>query len=80
MRQKKPQWKRVYVFKDTSLVLIIGLFDLLSTANNAISDPSWRGFATESYLFVAAIYWVFCFFMSKYSHWLERDFNKTRRR
>jgi general L-amino acid transport system permease protein len=68
------------VFKDTSLVLIIGLFDLLTTANTAITDPSWRGFSTEAYLFVAAIYWCFCFFMSKYSQFLEADLNKGRRR
>jgi general L-amino acid transport system permease protein len=68
------------VFKDTSLVLIIGLFDLLTTANAAITDPNWRGFSTEAYLFVAAIYWCFCFFMSKYSQFLEADLNKGRRR
>jgi general L-amino acid transport system permease protein len=68
------------VFKDTALVIIIGLFDLLKTANTAFSDPNWRGYATEAYLFVAAIYWAFCFFMSKYSQRLERDLNKGRRR
>jgi general L-amino acid transport system permease protein len=67
-------------FKDTSLVIIIGLFDLLMLANTAMTDPEWRGFATESYLFVAAIYWIFCWFMSKYSQWLEVDLNKARRR
>jgi general L-amino acid transport system permease protein len=67
-------------FKDTSLVIIIGLFDLLMLANTAMTDPEWRGFATESYLFVAAIYWIFCWFMSKYSQWLEADLNKGRRR
>jgi general L-amino acid transport system permease protein len=68
------------VFKDTALVIIIGLFDLLKTANTAFSDPNWRGYATEAYLFVAVIYWAFCFFMSKYSQRLERDLNKGRRR
>jgi general L-amino acid transport system permease protein len=68
------------VFKDTSLVLIIGLFDLLTTANAATGDASWRGFSTESYLFVALIYWCFCYFMSKYSQFLEADLNKGRRR
>ena len=67
-------------FKNTSLVIIIGLFDLLNTANNALSDPNWQGFATESYVFVAAIYWSFCFFMSRYSQMLEREFNKGRQR
>jgi general L-amino acid transport system permease protein len=70
----------VGAFKDTSLVLIIGLFDLLTTANTAIQDPSWRGTSTEAYLFVALIYWAFCFFMSKYSQMLEADLNKGRRR
>src|ERR1700758_3568551 len=40
-------------FKNTSLVSIISLFDLLNTANNALSDPNWQGFATKSYVFVA---------------------------
>jgi general L-amino acid transport system permease protein len=70
----------VGAFKDTSLVLIIGLFDLLTTSNTAIQDPNWRGTSTESYLFVALIYWAFCFFMSKYSQMIERDLNKGRRR
>jgi general L-amino acid transport system permease protein len=64
-------------FKDTSLVIIIGLFDLLNTANASINDPNWRGFYWEAYLFVGAIYWCFCFFMSKYSQYLERDLNRT---
>ena len=55
-------------FKDTSLVLIIGLFDLLSASGKmAISDPIWQGFSTEVYITLAAIYFVFCFAMSKYS-------------
>ncbi|MDB5411307.1 MAG: amino acid transporter permease [Rhodospirillales bacterium] len=67
-------------FKDTSLVLIIGLFDLMMTATNALGDPNWNGFYWEAYLFVGAIYWAFCFFMSKYSQFLERDFNRAHRR
>jgi general L-amino acid transport system permease protein len=64
-------------FKDTSLVLIIGLFDLLTTANTSLTDANWRGFYWEAYLFVGVIYWCFCFFMSKYSQYLERDLNRT---
>src|SRR5712691_4062433 len=67
-------------FKNTSLVLIIGLFDLLNTANIALTDPNWQGFATEAYVVAAAIYWSFCFFMSRYSQMLEREFNQGRRR
>lgn len=67
-------------FKDTSLVIIIGLYDLLGTAKAALTDPTWRGFYKEAYLFIGVIYWSFCFFMSKYSQWLEKDLNRARRR
>jgi general L-amino acid transport system permease protein len=67
-------------FKDTSLVIIIGVFDLLTTATTSLSDANWRGFYWEAYIFVGLIYWCFCFFMSKYSQYLERDLNKGRRR
>jgi general L-amino acid transport system permease protein len=58
-------------FKDTSLVLIIGIFDLLTTAKTAIIDPAWQQFSIEVYIFVAAIYFAFCFAMSRYSQRLE---------
>jgi general L-amino acid transport system permease protein len=58
-------------FKDTSLVLIIGIFDLLTTAKTAIVDPAWQSFSVEVYLFVGVIYFVFCFAMSRYSRSLE---------
>ncbi len=66
-------------FKDTTLVTIIGLFDLISTASNAITDPNWRGFYVEAYGFIGAIYFVFCFFMSRYSGSLEANFRRGRR-
>jgi general L-amino acid transport system permease protein len=58
-------------FKDTSLVLIIGIFDLLTTAKTAIIDPAWQAFSVEVYVFVALIYFAFCFAMSRYSRYLE---------
>jgi general L-amino acid transport system permease protein len=58
-------------FKDTSLVLIIGIFDLLTTAKTAIIDPAWQSFSVEVYAFVAVIYFAFCFAMSRYSRRLE---------
>ena len=67
-------------FKDTSLVLIIGMLDLLFAAKTALSDPAWQGFAYEMYLTLAAIYFVFCFAMSKYSAGLEREFSRARNR
>ena len=70
----------ISMFKDTSLVIIIGLFDLLTTAKTAVSDPQWRPFFVESYVFVAMIYWSFCFFMSRYSQFLERRMETGHRR
>jgi len=58
-------------FKDTSLVLIIGIFDLLTTAKTAIIDPAWQAYSVEVYIFVALIYFAFCFAMSRYSRHLE---------
>ena len=59
-------------FKDTSLVLIIGLFDLLSTIKVALTEPAWSGFGVEAYLFAALVYFIFCFAMSRYSRQFER--------
>ena len=67
-------------FKDTSLVLIIGIFDLLTAGKVAISEPAWQSFATEIYIVLALIYFVFCFAMSKYSRGLERDLDRARGR
>jgi len=67
-------------FKDTSLVLIIGIFDLLTAAKTAIVEPAWQGFGVEVYVFTGLIYLLFCFAMSKYSARLEADLNKHRRR
>jgi general L-amino acid transport system permease protein len=58
-------------FKDTSLVLVIGIFDLLTTAKTSIIDPAWQPFSVEVYIFVGLIYFVFCFAMSRYSRGLE---------
>jgi general L-amino acid transport system permease protein len=58
-------------FKDTSLVLIIGLLDLLSTIKVSLADPAWTGFGVEAYLFAAAVYFIFCYSMSLYSRTLE---------
>nr|WP_086091121.1 amino acid ABC transporter permease [Pseudorhodoplanes sinuspersici] len=67
----------IALFKDTSLVLIIGIFDLLSAAKTAIVEPAWQGFGVEVYLIVGAIYFAFCFAMSRYSRSLERHLKAT---
>lgn len=67
-------------FKDTSLVLIVGMFDLLMMGKVALSDPPWQSFANEVYIMLALIYIAFCFAMSKYSRGLERDLGRAQRR
>jgi len=65
-------------FKDTSLVTIVGLYDLLAATRAAFNDPAWRPFFVEGYLAAALVYFAFCFFMSRYSQWLERELNRGR--
>ena len=62
------------LFKETTVLLIIGLFDLLGMVQNAASDPTWLspGVSATGYLFVALFFWLFCFSLSRYSAWLER--------
>ncbi|MDH3445790.1 MAG: amino acid ABC transporter permease, partial [Deltaproteobacteria bacterium] len=59
-------------FKDTSLLVIIGLFDFLTTIKVSINEPAWSGFGVEAYLFAAFGYFLFCYPMSRYSQTLER--------
>ena len=59
-------------FKDTSLIAIIGLTDLLGAAKAVLVDPKWIGFGPEVYLFVAGIYFVFSYAVSRYSQHLEQ--------
>ena len=67
-------------FKNTSLVSIISLYDLLEDAKNSLVDPNWRGLTAEAYIFVSVIYFVVCYSMSRYSQWLERRLNRGKRR
>ncbi len=68
------------LFKDTSLVTIIGLYDLLGMAKLITTDPAWLGRAAESYLFAAFGFWIFCFGMSRYSQYVERKLATGRER
>jgi general L-amino acid transport system permease protein len=70
----------IALFKDTTLVLIIGLFDVLATIHATIVSAEWPNIATEGYLFAAAVFWVFCFSMSRYSQALERKLNTGHKR
>jgi general L-amino acid transport system permease protein len=67
----------ISAFKDTSLVVIIALYDLLKTAKSVLSDPKWMGFSTEAYIFIALIYFICCYCMSNYSRRLERELDRS---
>jgi general L-amino acid transport system permease protein len=64
----------IALLKDTSLVAIIGLFELLGMAIQVVHNPDWLGKLVEAYVFTAAIYWGLCFAMSRYSRGLEQRF------
>jgi general L-amino acid transport system permease protein len=68
------------LFKDTTLVLIIGLFDLLGSVQAATTDPKWVAMYVEGYIFTAAVFWVFCFSMSRYSMHIERKLHTGHKR
>ncbi len=60
-------------FKDTSLVVIIALYDVLKTTKVTLQNPSWTGYSTEAYIFLALLYFIFCYAMSSYSRRLEKE-------
>jgi general L-amino acid transport system permease protein len=68
----------ISAFKDTSLVVIIALYDLLKTTQSVLSDPKWMGFSAEAYIFISLIYFVCCFAMSNYSRRLEHELDTGR--
>jgi general L-amino acid transport system permease protein len=63
----------ISAFKDTSLVVIIALYDLLKTTQSVLSNPEWMGFSIEAYIFIALLYFLGCFSMSNYSRKLEKE-------
>ncbi len=69
------------LFKDTTLVAIVGIFDFLRTVDTARLDPVWAGptITTTGYIFAALFYFVFCFGMSRYSLGIERELARGRK-
>ncbi len=63
----------------TSLLAVIGVFDLLNAAKTSVVDPNWLGFYDEAYLVAATIYFVICFIGSRYSLWLEQRLSRSLR-
>jgi len=62
-------------FKDTTLVSIIGLYDMLRMLNTPGQNPQWQGMHKETLFFGAVVFFVFCYAMSRYSQTLERKLN-----
>jgi general L-amino acid transport system permease protein len=60
------------IFKDTTLVQIVGLNDLLTMVQLAVTDAQWIGLSKEGYFFCGFVFFIFCFSMSRYSMYLER--------
>jgi general L-amino acid transport system permease protein len=63
----------ISLFKNTTLVLIVSIFDLLGIAQAALADPAWVGMNMEAYVFAGTIYWFACFALSQWSRWRERS-------
>lgn len=69
----------VVTFKETSLVVIVGLFDLMASARAAYQTGQWTPYYKEVYIFVAAIYFIGAFSLSRYGAYLERRMSVSRR-
>jgi len=68
----------IALFKDTPLILVVGLLELIGMIDMAKANPYWLGFAIEGYVFAGAVYWIFCFSMSRYSLSLEKKYKTDR--
>jgi len=70
----------VMLFKNTTFLLIIGIFEMLSTTQTALTNSNWLGgHSTEGYLFVALVFWICCFSMSMISSSIERKLDTSHR-
>ncbi len=71
----------IAMFMDTSLVTIVSLYELTGAMSLALnSDSDWRPFKIEAYIFIATIYFIFCFSMSRYSLWIEKRLSLSKNR
>jgi len=68
------------LFKDTTLIYVIGLLDVTGVLRNAVTDFAWQGLETEAYVFVALLFWSLCFGLSRWSARLERRLSTDRER
>ena len=70
----------IELFKDTTLVLIIGLLDPLGIGRASLADIKWGGLAEEVYVFIALFFFLCCFSMSRYSLYLEKKLHTGHKR
>jgi len=71
----------ISIFKDTSLVTIVSLYELTGALSLALnSDVEWRPFKIEAYFFITLVYFLFCFAMSRYSLWVEKQLSASKAR
>jgi general L-amino acid transport system permease protein len=70
----------IALLKNTTLVLIVSLFDLLGIVQAALADPKWVGLTMEGYVFAGLVFWLICFGMSRWSLRLERRIGAAERR
>ena len=71
----------ISIFKDTSLVTIVSMYELTGALSLALnSDVEWRPFKIEAYLFITLVYFAFCFAMSRYSLWVEKQLSTSKAR
>lgn len=68
------------LFKDTSLLYLVGLFDLLGSVQQAVKDPQWLGLAVEGYIFTAFVFLVICGLLSAMSKSIEHELNPDRKK
>ena len=64
--------------KDTPLILVVGLLELVGMIDMAKTNPDWLGFASEGYVFAGIVFWIICYSMSRYSQSLERKYKTDR--
>jgi general L-amino acid transport system permease protein len=69
----------IALLKDTTLVMVVGLFELLNIVSAGASDPAWLGSTAEGYVVVGIVFWTLCFAMSRYSQRLERSLRTEER-
>jgi general L-amino acid transport system permease protein len=71
----------ISLFKDTSLVVIIAIYDFAYAVKKSVeTDFAWKKYFIEAFLFSILVYWIFCFAMSRYSQRLERELARDRQR